>query len=220
MIDRGDLSAEVGITNLSNYSEDIIQDCKLMGKPVIIATENLNSLIHDKIPTKSEIINIDYYLSKKIDYIMLSDETATSKHFMNTLNWLNQYLKQKIKYFKNNNIPKLTSLLERCENQIIIIFSKKGYIFENIKHYRYKKIFLFTENIKLMKSSKLLANVNSFLIKYPKNSLDTFFYKNIKKNYKVIFEESKKAILVNVIFPRRNSRANSISLIDKDDFIK
>ncbi len=220
MIDRGDLSAEVGITNLSNYSEDIIQDCKLMGKPVIIATENLNSLIHDKIPTKSEIINIDYYLSKKIDYIMLSDETATSKHFMNTLNWLNQYLKQKIKYFKNNNIPKLTSLLEGCENQIIIIFSKKGYIFENIKHYRYKKIFLFTENIKLMKSSKLLANVNSFLIKYPKNSLDTFFYKNIKKNYKVIFEESKKAILVNVIFPRRNSRANSISLIDKDDFIK
>ena len=45
MIDRGDLAAEVGNEKLTNYVENIITDSKLLGKPVIIATENLNSLI-------------------------------------------------------------------------------------------------------------------------------------------------------------------------------
>ena len=43
MIDRGDLAAEVGNEKLTNYVENIITDSKLLGKPVIIATENLNS---------------------------------------------------------------------------------------------------------------------------------------------------------------------------------
>ena len=45
MIDRGDLAAEVGIAKLSEYSDNIIKDAKTIGKPIIISTENLNSLI-------------------------------------------------------------------------------------------------------------------------------------------------------------------------------
>ena len=100
MIDRGDLSAEVGINNLTNYCENIIMDSKLAGKPVIIATENLNSLMYNKTPSKSDVINIDYYMFKKVDFIMLSDETATSKNWLNTLIWLKNYLNKKLKFKK------------------------------------------------------------------------------------------------------------------------
>ena len=65
MIDRGDLAAEVGVTKFLNYTNEIIEDSKLLAKPVIIATENLNSLILESTPTKSDILNIDYYLKKK-----------------------------------------------------------------------------------------------------------------------------------------------------------
>ena len=44
MIDRGDLAAEVGVTKLLNYTDDIIRDAQFLAKPTIIATENLNSL--------------------------------------------------------------------------------------------------------------------------------------------------------------------------------
>ena len=97
MIDRGDLSAEVGISKLSEYTDRIIQDAKKIGKPVIIATENLNSLIHETSPSKSDVVNLDYYIFKNVDYLMLSDETATSKNWKNTIYWLSNYLKKKLK---------------------------------------------------------------------------------------------------------------------------
>ena len=95
MIDRGDLAAEVGNEELTEYVENIIKDCKLFGKPIIIATENLNSLIESLRPSKSDILNLDYYISKKVDFIMLSDETATSRNWKNTINWLYRYLNSK-----------------------------------------------------------------------------------------------------------------------------
>lgn len=96
MIDRGDLAAEVGISKLTEHVDRIILDSKNFGKPVIIATENLNSLILENSPTKSDVINIDYYVNKKVDYIMLSDETATSKNWKKAVNWLRMYLDKKL----------------------------------------------------------------------------------------------------------------------------
>ena len=53
MIDRGDLAAEVGLSKLSEFTDNIISDSIKSGKPVIIATENLNSLIYGFSPTKA-----------------------------------------------------------------------------------------------------------------------------------------------------------------------
>ena len=50
MIDRGDLAAEVGNEKLTDYVDNIIKDCKIYSKPIIIATENLNSLIDNSTP--------------------------------------------------------------------------------------------------------------------------------------------------------------------------
>ena len=67
MIDRGDLSAEVGVNKLFKFSENIIEDAKEAGTPVIVATENLNSLINNTQPTKSDIVNLEYYLQKRLN---------------------------------------------------------------------------------------------------------------------------------------------------------
>ena len=144
MIDRGDLSAEVGITNLSSYSEKIIDDCKNLGKPTIIATENLNSLINEKTPTKSDVINIDYYLAKKVDYLMLSDETATSKNWLNALNWINKYLEKKFISNKINKVLSIRDLIKNFNNQTVIIFSKKGYFYEKVFNSNFKKLIFFS----------------------------------------------------------------------------
>ena len=66
MIDRGDLAAEVGNEKLTDYVDKIKSDCKFFGKPIIIATENLNFLINNSVPSKSDILNLDYYLQKML----------------------------------------------------------------------------------------------------------------------------------------------------------
>ena len=57
--------------------------------------------------------------------------------------------------------------------------------------------------------------INKFCQVIKKTSLKK---KNIKKNIKTIFKNSNNAFLVYVNFPRKNARANTITLIAKDDF--
>ena len=220
MIDRGDLAAEVGISKLSEYSDNIIIDTKSIGKSVIIATENLNSLIYNEIPTKSEVMNIDYCLQKKVDYLMLSDETTTSINSKNTVRWLSNYLKKKKSKKTQINLLKIEEIIKSFKDQTLVVFSKKGYFYDRISSYEFKNLVLFTENVKLKKVLQLKRNYNSILIKFPKKYLYSFLYENIKRYKEVIFKENKFAYLVNVIFPREHSRANTISIIQEKDFLR
>jgi len=218
MIDRGDLAAEVGISNLTEYVEKIIRDAKLFGKPIIIATENFNSLISENLPNKSDITNIDYYISKKIDFIMLSEETATSKKWKNTIQWLSRYLKEKRNRIKFSKSISIENIINTLKDQTLVIFTKKGYFYEKISSLEMSDLVIFTENKKLWKKIKLKNNSQSIYTKFPKKNLYKFLFENIKKNKEKIFKNNEIAYLTNVIFPRKNSRANSISIIQKNDF--
>ena len=220
MIDRGDLAAEVGISKLSEYSDNIIIDTKGVGKSVIIATENLNSLIYNEIPTKSEVMNIDYYLQKKVDYLMLSDETTISINSKNTVRWLSNYLKKKKSKKTQINLLKIEEIIKSFKDQTLVVFSKKGYFYDKISSNDFKNLVLFTENVKLKKVLQLKRNYNSILIKFPRKYLYSFLYENIKRYKEVIFKENKFAYLVNVIFPREHSRANTISIVQEKDFLR
>ena len=219
MIDRGDLAAEIGNDKLTEFSSNIIKDCKKIGKPIIIATENLNSLISNLTPSKSDILNLDYFISKKVDYIMLSDETATSKNWKNTLRWLDYYLNLKIKKNVPNKLTDISEIIRTLTDHVLVIFSKKGFFYHKFSADNYSNLFLFTENKDLSKAANLKVNVDSFFIRFPKKNLDKFLYSNIKKNIKTIFKNTDKALIVNVSFPRKNSRANTIIFVNKKDFL-
>ena len=218
MIDRGDLAAEIGNEKLTEYVENIINDCKFFGKPIIIATENLNSLIESLRPSKSDILNLDYYISKKVDFIMLSDETATSQNWKNTISWLYRYLNSKKDKIKLSKAININQLVKTLNDQVLVIFSKKGFFLENFRGEKFSKLVLFTENKHLAKAANLKENISSFYIKFPKSGLDKFLYKNIKMKKNIIFKNNKSAFLINVTFPRKNSRANTLIALTREDF--
>ena len=93
MIDRGDLAAEIGVENLYESIIKIINVAKKYGKPVILATDNLISMKIRSNPTKSEVFALGFANDLNIDYIMLSDETATYSSWKKTLSWINIFLK-------------------------------------------------------------------------------------------------------------------------------
>lgn len=218
MIDRGDLAAEVGNEKITDFTNNIIEECKNLSKPVIIATENLNSLINSLSPSKSDILNLDYFLSKKVDYIMLSDETATSKYWKNTLYWLNNFFKLRNKKIYIKKKLDIYEIIKNTQDQVLVLFSKKGFFLKNISGVNYAKLFLFTQDKMLAKTSSIKENITSFFTMFPKKNLDNFLFKNLKKNKKLIFKNNDFALLINVSFPRKKSRANNIIVISKKDF--
>ena len=99
-----------------------------------------------------------------------------------------------------------------------MVFSKKGFFYRNISSGDYSNLILFTENKLLSKIANLKNNVNSFFLKFPKKNIDKFLYKNISDKKKFIFSNNDKALLINVSFPRKNSRANTFTVLSKKDF--
>ncbi len=79
MIDRGDLSVETSVDHVSIHQKRIIAAANVHGKPVIVATELLHSMIESPLPTKAEISDITNAVIDGASAVMLSGETAIGK---------------------------------------------------------------------------------------------------------------------------------------------
>lgn len=225
MVDRGDLSAEIGEHKLFSAVRKISKTVKKNGKPLIIATENLESMIFRKgltNPTKSEIISLAYSNNLLADRIMLSAETAISRNWINIIKWLDGFLKKINKGYieRKNENDIFWKAVREIRSIPIVIFTKKGYALEKINETNdLTDLTVFTDSKKVKSFCGFKSNTACILIKkFAKSKNSKFIYNSIKKYKKIIFSKKDKAVLIYVSYPRRNSRANTFSIISENDF--
>ncbi|XP_039142267.1 pyruvate kinase isozyme G, chloroplastic [Dioscorea cayenensis subsp. rotundata] len=195
MVARGDLGAELPIEEVPLLQEDIIRRCRSMEKPVIVATNMLESMIGHPTPTRAEVSDIAIAVREGADAIMLSGETAHGKYPLKAVKVMHTVaLRTESTLLSNIIQPILTPLVQRAvqgrisamfashtttiANTIrtpIIVFTRTGSMAILISHYRPSAtIFALTDQERIKQRLALYHGVHPMYMQFSDDAEETF----------------------------------------------
>ncbi len=199
MVARGDLGVEVPIEKVPLIQRQIIRKCLHRGKPVIVATQMMESMIDRVKPNRSESTDVANAVLEGADAVMLSGETATGMHPVLVVETMRKIIieaeKTEYKYNRDEEIKPLPhsptfisdavcltacKLAENTNADALIGMTQSGYTGFMLSSYRPKsQLYVFTKERSLVNQLSLSWGVRAFLYE-EEESLDGIISDQIK----------------------------------------
>eukprot|EP00891_Asterochloris_glomerata_P005488 jgi/Astpho2/5488/e_gw1.00078.13.1_t len=206
MVARGDLGAELPVEQVPYWQSRIVQGCRKRGKPVIVATNMLESMITNPTPTRAEVSDIAIAVREGADAVMLSGETAYGKFPFKSVDVMATVAKrteramlsyQPIDWIvppgmsdgsgrmSNPGLSEMfayhATTMANTIGTSLVVFTRKGNMPALLSHYRPDKpIYAFTENRDVQRRLALYHGVVPLYLKFDETS-DAAFDKGINE---------------------------------------
>ncbi len=181
MVARGDLGIECPFEELPIIQRKAVGSSLSAGKPVIVATHMLESMIDSPVPTRAEISDVANAVNEGADCIMLSGETTTGKYPHECIQLLNKIasrmedeiqpgLTENLKLFrpKAKMLRSAAMLAMRLENSAVLVFTRSGDLAAKLGALRPNgaPLFAFTDVEGLHRRLRLIWGIEPFLMDF------------------------------------------------------
>ncbi|HSJ68127.1 MAG TPA: pyruvate kinase [Anditalea sp.] len=180
MVARGDLGVEVPMQMVPLWQKRMVEKCKLACKPVIIATQMMESMIVNPRPTRAETNDVANAVLDGADAVMLSAETASGNYPVETVKAMNSvidYIEQNAEIYHNlykipeddktflsNNLLLMASRLSRnVKAKALVGITVSGFTaFRLASHRPLANMFIFTSSKSLITQLSLVWGVRAY----------------------------------------------------------
>ncbi|MGB0925216.1 MAG: pyruvate kinase [Minisyncoccia bacterium] len=115
MVARGDMAIEIGAERVPYVQKMIIEKCNMLGKPVITATQMLDSMEQSPVPTRAEVSDIANAILDGTDAIMLSGETTIGKYPVKAVETMTSIAQRTEPHHKNTDLEYIGAELDMID---------------------------------------------------------------------------------------------------------
>lgn len=238
MIDRGDLSVETNLENMALFQKRILLSAEKLGKPVIVATEMLHSMITNSFPTKAEVSDITNAVLDGCAATMLSGETAVGNYPIETVSLMRRVAdatamhikEQKDGQYKSSDaeIPRaidgaISQICRELPISKIVAITKSGYAARMLSTHRLSQPILAVSNdLAAARSFNLYAGVKGTHVDIPfaKDNTD-HIAQCLEELWRQGELENNDLVLVTAVaYPKSGNRMNLIQTHNISDLIE
>lgn len=205
MVARGDLGVEMPMEEVPLLQKMIVQKCRAASKPVIVATQMLESMITTPRPTRAEVNDVANSVLDGADAVMLSGETSVGEFPLIVIETMQKiiqnieqnnypfhpekFLKPKAETFLSDAVCDSATFLAKQTNAVgIVSMTVSGYTAFEISSHRPKALtYIFTSNRSLLNSLSLVWGVQGFYYDKFESTDETIMDVNeLLKEYKLV----------------------------------